>query len=127
MIFRKLIDRRNNHATWLLAIVIFLSGFSFSLSTEYAKSEHVKAKTELVASARTRSKKSISYGQSAFSFAPFSIQPSFSTSYYIHFQNGLYNVLFNEVNKTHRYFFPLLITRHLLSKTPEENLAYLLG
>jgi len=127
MIFRELIDRKNSHATWLLAIVIFLSGFSFSFSTEYAKAEHVKAKTELVVNAKTKSKKSFFYGQSACSFAIVSTQSLFSTTCFIHFQNGIYSVLFNAVNKKHQDFIPLLTARHFPSKTPEDNLASLLG
>jgi len=127
MIFRKLIDRKNRYATCLLAIVIFLSGFSFSLSTEYVKEGPVKAKTELVVSAKTKSKKSFCYKQFATSFPIPKVWSPFSATYFIHFQNDRYRILFNKANKTHQDFFPLLATRHFLSKIPEDNLSYLLG
>ena len=127
MILRKLMEKKNSQATWLLVIVLFLSGFSFSLSTGYAKADHVKAKTELVVSGKTKSKKSFFYGQYASSFAPVAVKPSFSTSYFINFQNSLYRILFNAVNKAHQDFVPLITARYFLLKTPEDNFADLLG
>lgn len=126
MLFRELIERRSNHTTWFLAIVIFLSGFSLSLSTEHVHTTQAKAKTELVFHGTTKSKKAYYDKQSVYPPGLVATLPSFNSNS-VFFQNELDRVQFKGVTKTRQHFIPMLNARYLPIKTPESRFAYALG
>ena len=125
MLFRKLIERKSTHPTWLLAIVIFLSGFNPSFSSGYAKAEHVKAKTELVLYGKTKSKRPFSYTHSVYPSGQVAT-PCFN-SHSVFFQNELDRVLFHVAIRTRQYFIPSLATQYILFRTPADKPIFLLG
>jgi hypothetical protein len=114
---------KNNKTTWLLAIVIFFSGLSFSSPTAYARERQVNARTELVLSTRNRSSKANSFKNFFF--------PHKTENQYTEFNHffEVYGILaaiqLKVVNKIHLQFYSNLMNASFLSQQMASNLPYL--
>jgi len=127
MMLSQLIERKNNHATWLLAVVLFISCFTFSISTGYASIQQVKAKTELIVTQKTKSRQLTFYSQLASGSILLTNFYLSKVNCVLHIQNRLFKVHFDFITKAYLAFSSHLLIDKFVSRTSEDNLVYPLG
>jgi hypothetical protein len=97
---------KSSHTAWLLAVVLFFSGLSFSSSSSaYARERQVKARTELVVSTKNRSGKTSSPKHHPTHTTE---TPRTNFIHCIEFHSTLSAIQLKHVTKTHLHFSPIL-------------------
>ena len=110
---------KNSQTAWLLALVLFFSGLSYS-SPSYARAARVKAGTELVLSPRNNSAKTFKW----FSLSQQTEQISSAYNHSTGLCSLLSKVKFKETNETHQQFSSTLMMSSFLSQQ-RASLAHL--
>lgn len=96
---------KSGHTAWLLAVVLFFSGLSFSSSVAYARERQVKARTELVVSTKNPAGKTFSPKHQPTHPAE-ATQVKFIHRIEVH--STLYTTQLKHVNKKHHHFSSIL-------------------
>jgi hypothetical protein len=110
---------KSRHAAWLLAVVLFFSGLSFSSPVAYARERQTKARTELVLSARKQSILS----SSPYAFPPPTVAIQFiESSHAVRSHAILTAMRIREMNKIHRQFLSTIICASFFSQQSTTDL-----
>jgi hypothetical protein len=128
MALRLLSKTKNRYTTWVLALVLFFSGLSFSGSICYAKEGQVKARTELIVSVKVNLRRATSLRRapSLKSFAPLHSQWLSDACSFLKFYGRTSETQLIEVNKTYRNFFLDLLRISFSHRQTVSALSYLI-